>query len=114
MALSTARTCRSVIQGSTHLLAVLREVDDRGSRVRLHARLAEVAHDRHEPGQDARVLVLLQLGAQVGAQLAQRLAGRPAHLCMRVCQALSMKNERKLVTGSWQRLTACMPVLLLL
>lgn len=75
---------------------MLGEVNDRGSRVRLHARLAEVAHDRHEPRQDARVLILLQLWAQVGAKLAQRLAGRPAHLRMRIRQALCMDKVQEL------------------
>jgi hypothetical protein len=71
-----------------HRLAVLRKVDQGCRRVRLHARLAEVAHDRHERGQDARVLGLLQPGAQVRAQLPQRLASRPADLGVRVRQPL--------------------------
>ena len=71
-----------------HLLAVLGEVHERGRSVSLHARLREVVHDRHQAGQQARVLRLLQLRPQVRAQLPNRLARRPPHLGVPVLQTL--------------------------
>ena len=69
-------------------------IDLKGGRcVRLHSRVSKVVHQRHQSRQDARVLLLLQLGAQVRAHLAQRLAGRPPHLGVLVLQPLQPRNQ---------------------
>ena len=87
------RACAEGLAAERHLLAVLREVDDGCSGVRLDARMVEVVHHSHEAGQQARVLRFLEVRAQVCAHLAHCLACRPAHLGMLVPQALHLMHH---------------------
>ena len=42
-------------------------------------RVVPVLHDVHESGQDTRVVLALNGGAEVGEHLAEGVAGRPSH-----------------------------------
>ena len=97
---SRLKKSRSMWGACRHLLAILGEVDDSSGRMGLHARLREVVHDGHEARQQAHVLGLLHVWAQVCAQLPHRLARRPPHLRMRVPQPLHQYFSWKLLICS--------------
>mmetsp|Transcript_24309 Transcript_24309/g.67588 ORF Transcript_24309/g.67588 Transcript_24309/m.67588 type:complete len:706 (-) Transcript_24309:4-2121(-) len=77
-------------------VTVVGEVHHCSTGVALNARVGGVLHHEHQGGEDAAVLLLLDIRPEISAHLPDGLAGRPADAGVRVLDALQARVHQPL------------------